>query len=123
MSRMGKPRWLCGAGFVLLQLLFMHGCSSPGKGRQAERGYRLATPVIDALERYMNDHAAYPDSLPQLVPAYLPASALHGPQLGQPLEYRRTEGGYEFTFRYGGPGIKECTWTPMRRSWDCSRHF
>ncbi|HEU4884471.1 MAG TPA: hypothetical protein VFT45_19595 [Longimicrobium sp.] len=123
MSRRGKVLWMCGAGFVLLQLLLMHSCTPPGKGPRAERGYRLAAPVIDALERYMNDHAAYPDSLPQLVPAYLPAAALHGPEPGEPLEYHRTEGGYDLTFRYVGPGMNECTWTPMRRSWDCSGYF
>lgn len=119
---MRKPRRIGRAGFVLLPLLLL-ACTPPGKGPRAERGYRFATPVINALDRHFQAHAAYPDSLPQLIPAYLPASALRAPQEGYPFEYRRTPDGYALTFRYTGPGMNKCTWTPVRRSWHCSGHF
>jgi hypothetical protein len=117
------PRLRLGrAGLVLLPLLLL-ACTPPGRGPRAARGYRLAAPVIDALERHHQAHGAYPDSLPRLVPAFLPDSALRGPQTGYPLEYRRTPDGYELTFRYTGPGMNHCTWTPRTRVWDSGGHF
>lgn len=104
-------------------LAVLTACPPPGKGPRAERGYRLAAPVIDALERYHQAHGVYPDSLPQLVPAFLPSSALRAPVPGHPFRYGRAPDGYTLTFRYVGPGMNECTWTPVSRSWNCSGYF
>lgn len=111
-----------GAGFILFPLL-LAGCPAPGAGPRAERGYRFGAPVIDALERHLQARGTYPDSLPQLVPAFLPASALREPQPGYPFQYRRTPDGYALTFRYTGPGMNHCTWTPRSRKWDCGGYF
>jgi len=108
-----------------LALLLLGACPGPGPGAgpKAERGYTAATPVIAALERHSELHGAYPDSLPQLVPALLSAAALEPPNEGYPLLYRRTETGYELRFRYSGPGMNHCTWTPESRAWKCSGYY
>ncbi len=99
------------------------GCTPPGKGPRAERGYRQAAPVIDALERFHQARGAYPDSLPQLVPAFLADSALREPHPGHPFEYARTAAGYALTFRYTGPGMNRCSWTAESRAWQCSGYY
>ena len=111
---------------ALLAALLLGGCTPPGKGPKAERGYRRSAPVIAALERYRAQRGAYPDSLPALVPGFLPDGALRVPDREQeryPLEYRRAADGYELTFRYVGPGMNSCTYTPAPARWDCSGHF
>jgi hypothetical protein len=93
-------------------------CDAPGEGPKAERGYRRAAPVIAALARFRADHGQYPDSLPQLVPAYLPAAALavaDAPQERYPLGYRRATDQYELSFRYAG--------LPLRRPGDERVHL
>ncbi|HET7230166.1 MAG TPA: hypothetical protein VFJ16_09200 [Longimicrobium sp.] len=103
------------------------GCGDPpGKGPKAERGYERSAPVVAALERYRAERGQYPDSLGALVPRHLPESALRVPERRQeryPLEYHRTAAGFELSFRYAGPGMNECTYTPVDRKWGCSGHF
>jgi hypothetical protein len=119
---MRTPRRIGRAGLVILSLLLL-ACTPPGKGPRAERGYRFTAPVIHALERHLQARGAYPDSLPQLIPTFLPDSALREPQEGYPFQYRRTPDGYALTFRYTGPGMNHYTWTPRSRSWECGGHF
>lgn len=58
------------AGFIALCLT---SClSTPGKGWKANSGYRAATPVIAALEKFHNDHSRYPTNLVELLPVYIP---------------------------------------------------
>ena len=107
-------------------LLAAAACDAPGEGPKAERGYRRAEPVIGALGRFRTDRGAYPDSLPQLVPAYLPAAALaipDRPQERYPLGYRRVAGHYELTFRYAGPGMNECAYRSATAAWACRGYF
>lgn len=113
------------AASVLAITLLLGGCTPPGKGPAAERGYRRSAPVIAALERYRAQHGAYPDSLAALVPGFLADSALRVPDREReryPLGYRRTVDGYELTFRYAGPGMNTCTYTPAAR-WKCGGYF
>ena len=111
---------------VLLIPLLLTACPAPGEGPLAERGYRRGAPVIAALERYRSERGAYPDSLRQLVPAFLPDSALRVPDRDReryPLEYQRTADGYELGFRYAGPGMNTCSYTPSTARWKCSGYF
>jgi hypothetical protein len=111
---------------LALTLCALAACEPPGKGPKAERGYRRAEPVIAALERYRQARGAYPDSLPMLVPALLPDSALRIPQREQeryPFEYHRTPEGYELGFRYVGPGMNECTYASRDKRWNCHGYF
>jgi len=98
----------------------------PGKGPKAERGYRRSEPVIAALERYRAERGSFPDSLPMLVPRYLPASALRVPAApgeNRPLAYRRIDPGYELTFTYFGPGVNECVYVSIDGKWKCGGHY
>jgi hypothetical protein len=108
-----------------LSLLLLAACPGPGPGSgpKAERGYAAATPVIAALERHRELNGAYPDSLPQLVPDLLRAEALDPPNAGYPFLYRRTDAGYELRFRWSGPGMNTCTWTPASAAWKCSGYY
>jgi hypothetical protein len=118
----------CAIGGVVAPLLLGLGmCGVPaGRGVHAEAGYRRAAPAIAALARFRAERGHYPDSLSQLVPAYLPASALavpDHPQASYPLAYRPAPDQYALTFRYVGPGMNECTYRPGAASWDCSGHY
>ena len=111
---------------VGIALVTCVGCTAPGKGAKAERGYQRARPVLAALGTYLSRYGSYPDSLPQLVPTLLPLSALELPQAAQeryPLQYVRTNDGFTLTFRYVGPGSNSCTWTSKAGSWTCSGLF
>ena len=118
-------RLLRRAGVVGLIVLLVR-CDAPSQGPKAERGYRRAEPVIGALARFYADSGHYPDSLSQLVPAYLPAARLEVPAHPQerfPFEYRRAAGQYTLGFRYVGPGMNECTYHSAAATWDCSGYF
>jgi hypothetical protein len=92
-------------GFLLLAAVLV-ACMPPGVGPKAERGYRCAAPVIAALEEYRQAEGEYPVTLQELVPEYLPQNVLEAPECEwdhYPLDYERTEAGYELTFRYVAP--------------------
>ena len=98
----------------------------PGRGAKAARGYQRAAPVIAALAEYRRAHGTFPDSLAQLVPAYLPDSALAMPTRAQeryPLEYRADSGGYQLGFRYVGPGMNFCRYHSASRQWSCGGYL
>src|SRR5690348_9808202 len=111
----------------VLGLLGALGCwPPPGRGAKAGRGYQRAAPVIEALARYREAHGTFPDSLTQLVPTYLPDSALAVPTPAQeryPLEYRTDSLGYELVFRYVGPGMNYCTYRSVTAKWKCAGYF
>lgn len=120
MMRIARP------GLVLLIALVLGACPPPGEGPAAERGYQRSAPVIAALERYRAARGTYPDSLRQLVPAFLPDSALRLPHRRResfPLDYQRTVTGYELAFRYTGPGKNTCLYTPSTARWTCSGYM
>ncbi len=113
------------AGIVLLaSLLACRGAGispteePPGVGEKAEKGYAASKPVIAALEKYRNDHGAYPESLTELVPDYLPAAPTKTEDLD--FFYSSTGDSYQFSFYYIGPGMNSCTFTPESKEWDCS---
>jgi hypothetical protein len=96
---------------------------APGKGPNADAGYQHAAPVIAALEQFHAAHGSYPDSLRQLVPNFLPDSALQSPpdwSAMRALHYRLSVDSYELSFWYSGPGSNTCTYTPESRRWRCS---
>lgn len=105
-------------------LLLLAACPKPGEGPKAERGYRRAAPVIQALARYHASRGDYPDSLGLLAPRWIAASALAAPvQPEYPFEYTHTYQGYLLTFRYTGPGMNECTYSQPPGTWKCGGHF
>ena len=64
-------RLLVGALVLCLTSCFCFG-PAPGKGQKARAGFRAAAPVIQALEKFREDHGQYPADLSELVPKYLP---------------------------------------------------
>lgn len=103
-------------------LLLLAGCEKPGEGAKAEMGYKLARPVIAALDKYRQAEGRYPGDLQALVPAYMDPVPT-GPDLPR-LDYRLTSEGasYELTFRYVGPGMNVCNYTPGP-GWNCYGYY
>ena len=101
------------------------GCipTPPGQGPKAERGYARTQPVIAALAEYKRSMGRVPDSLAQLVPTFLPDSALATPKRSQeqyPLEYHRIDSTpYTLQFRYVGPGTNWCAYDSRVGKWKC----
>jgi len=114
----GRVALLCAASAFL-------ACPAPGEGAKAERGYRRAAPVIAALQRFHATTDSYPQSLLTLIPQYLDSAAAPAAIETQesPLGYVRSARDFELSFRYGGPGINECTYRSVTGLWKCSGHF
>lgn len=112
--------------YVLLLAIGLAGCDHPGEGPKAQRGYARSQPVIQALERYREEHRMYPTELTTLVPRYLPPTALqppNDPAQNHPFEYRVERDSYELTFTYAGPGFNRCTYASATRRWTCRGAF
>jgi hypothetical protein len=92
----------------------------PGEGAAAERGYAAAAPVIAALEVYHAERQAYPKTLEELVPGYLPA--IPQPAEMPPLRYESTGPSYELMFEYVGPGMNRCRYSP-ESEWQCMGYY
>ena len=112
-----------GPAIVAVALATLTGCPAPGKGCKANRGYEHSEPVIGALERFRDDHGAYPEALADLVPTYITADALQPPvQESYGFAYRRVGESYELLFAYVGPGMNRCMYTPAAK-WKCWGYF
>jgi hypothetical protein len=75
-----------------------------------------ATELGVALRRYRLDHAAYPDTLSAVVPAYLPSLPLD-PFTGRPPVYQRLGAGFTMTAEGGRvdrPAHPALEWTVLR---------
>jgi hypothetical protein len=89
----------------------------PGEGAKAEEGTRLCEPVIQALEAYRQRRTGYPERLEGLVPDHL--QSLPAAVGDRPIEYALTGSSYRLRFRYAGPGMNTCVYTPEAR-WRCT---
>ena len=98
---------------------------APGKGPKAARGYASAPAMISAIERFRVTRGGYPATLDALVPDFLSREALlQGPaQREYPWEYQRDSVGYTLTFRYTGPGMNYCHYSPAKPRWKCGGYF
>ena len=111
---------------TLLIALALTACWSRGSGTRRQHGYDRAVPIIAALERFHAERGAYPDSLQVLVPDYTPAAALEipaAPRETYPWRYAADTSGYVLEFRYVGPGMNWCRYTPQRAGWKCGGYF
>jgi len=75
------------------------GHTMPGMAAETETERRLIVTAL-ALERYRNQHGSYPNSLAELVPAFLKATPLDFMD-GQPLRYRVAENGRFLLYSVG----------------------
>ncbi len=102
------------------------GCCAPSECPQAQEGFAKAQPFIDALEQYRQDHGAYPERLMDLAPIYLLPNTISSARKsfvdGYALVYRLTDESYRLTFRYTGPGMNQCDYTP-EEGWQCSGYY
>ena len=92
----------------------------PGEGPKAEAGYKACAPVIDALERYKAEHGAYPETVDALTPDFLPDDLANPEDVL--FTYKNKGESYELQFRYSGPGMNICTYTP-ETGWDCIGYY
>ncbi len=110
------------SGFVLLAA---GGClfgavEAPGEGAKAALRYQTCAPLIAALEQYHQLKRAYPDTLNPLTPDFLPA--LPADLAALEITYARTDASYTLQFRYTGPGVNRCSYTP-ETGWKCSGYY
>lgn len=92
----------------------------PGVGPKAEQGYQASAPIIAALARYHEQQGAYPESLDALAPTFLTDVAHTDGAIE--IAYRVTDTSYQLEFRYTGPGMNICTYTP-EIGWHCTGYF
>ena len=105
---------------LLSTALLASACPAPGEGEKAEAGYATCAPVLEALENFHADAGSYPAALEELVPRYL--TELPGEVNGYPLEYRRAQESFSLEFRYEGPGMNVCAFTPEAQ-WRCHGYY
>ena len=96
------------------------GVDAPGVGPKAEQGYQVCAQIITALERYHAEQGVYPQTLELLAPAYLPGFSYKVGIIS--LDYRLDGQSYKLIFRYSGPGLNTCTYTPGAK-WTCSGYY
>lgn len=89
----------------------------PGVGEKAERGYSVCRPIVDALEQFRAENDAYPETLAELVPKYLPEVPTEVND--QPINYIKSAESFSLSFHYIGPGMNTCRYTPEDQ-WKCS---
>jgi hypothetical protein len=92
----------------------------PGKGAKAENGYQVCGPTIKALSEYHMAEGEYPQTLKSLSPAYL--ADVPSEVNGFPILYQTTLESYSLEFRYTGPGMNVCTYTP-ESNWHCYGYY
>jgi hypothetical protein len=107
-------------------LLWVAVCTPPaGRGVTAERRYREAEPLIAGLEAFHRARGVYPDSLEQLVSAFLAPAQLSASRMDPdgPFAYTRDSAGYTLRFEYHGPGMNHCEYRSMQGRWSCGGYF
>jgi len=92
----------------------------PGVGPKAEQGYQACAPIIQALASYQAQQGSYPTALAGLVPAYL--NQVPAEVTGQPLGYMLKGASYQLEFRYVGPGMNICDYSP-ETGWKCHGYY
>jgi len=96
---------------------------APARGRVARA---LGAPVVAALGRYRTEHGAYPTSLAELVPRYLPETALDAPTrspLAHPFEFRTRGDAFMLRVREAPPRYSGCEYSSRTQRWYCSGYF
>jgi hypothetical protein len=117
-------RWV-GVTARLLLSLTAAGCAGGARREPSvEAGKRCAQPVVDALSKHLLEHNTYPGALGNLVPGYLPATALEtceGEAGAYRLYYERIgDRDYLLHFVLGRyDGQTECAYRPRDGRWTC----
>jgi hypothetical protein len=110
---------LCaGIGYLFWTRVSVPG---PGAGSTADLGYQTCASIIAALERYHAQEGVYPATLDDLVPSYL-VEAPPTPEGISEIRYRLRATSFELQFKYIGPGVNTCVYTP-ETGWTCSGYY
>ena len=87
-------------------------------------GMERYDPLVHALADFQKDHGTYPDSLDELVPAYLPTLPKgDANQRPSDPEYVASEDTYLLEFRYTGPGLNTCGFDQTTGAWECTGYY
>lgn len=95
-------------------------CCEPDDCPQAKDGFARYASLISALEVYKKNNDQYPESLEELKPKYI-EHILIGE--GDKFSYAISDGKYELSFTYYGPGANICSYTSEVSKWSCSGYF
>ncbi|MCU0239584.1 MAG: hypothetical protein MUC29_09095 [Pyrinomonadaceae bacterium] len=110
---------------ILAFSFFADNCNKkPSESETAKRGFALAQPVIEALEKYNQDNKDYPQSLPQLTPKYLKENLKDGNGINFTYNYNQQKKSYELEFSFteqGSVGLNECSYYSDTKAWSCSK--
>ncbi|HKV76126.1 MAG TPA: hypothetical protein VJN95_16530 [Gemmatimonadales bacterium] len=107
---------------LLLILIIVAGAyyylsqQKPGVGPKADAGFRVAAPIISAINQFRDAKSGPPGILMELVPEYLPS--IPRQINGHPILYQIRPDGYELTFSYADPLPVHCTYMPKTK-WKC----
>ncbi len=106
--------WCC------LGMLALSACkASLTEGDEISGNMERARPIIQALERYEQDHGGFPQRLDLLVPAYLsdiPHTITHQNFTYRPSQYE----GYYLVFDVVSTQHLGCRYIQRLKDWDCS---
>ena len=101
-------------------------CYAPGQGPVARSGYKICTPAIEALAAYHAEHSRYPVGLEELVPRYLsrvPSQKADSRLMSIGYKLHPADS-YELEFRYVGPGMNYCRYSPtFAAQWKCGGYY
>ncbi len=89
----------------------------PGEGEGVKRGFGACAPIIEALDEYFSLMGEYPDSLSDLMPAYIDQIPFE--VNGNPIVYQNLGDLFTLSFSYSGPGNNICIYSP-EDGWHCS---
>jgi hypothetical protein len=108
--------------FTVLVQFFACAVERPGEGKRSVRGYFMAQPIIDALEKFKKDSTYYPSDLYALVPKYMADFPSDASKLYLIYDTPDTVNGYVLQFKYYGPGANICNYTPTEK-WKCYGYY
>jgi hypothetical protein len=108
---------------VLFFSFFVNNCNEkPGEGEVAKKGYTTAQPIIEALEKYLEENQDYPESLNKLQPKYIKELPKDGNGIRYKYSYLDDKKTYILSFTYDGSGllgINECSYYSNTKAWSC----
>ena len=108
-------------GFLILISLILSSCQ-PSRSEIIESNFRnqqQAQPIIDAINQYAQDYAAFPEGLPELIPVYIQEVPLTEDDMS--FEYFTSEfDGFVLCFGLSRPFPEGCCYLQEHQIWDCS---
>ena len=109
---------------VVVVVVVLAACPPPGQGPAARNGYNACGPAIGALAAYHAEHGTYPVRLEDLVPRYLMRVPTKDGSRLESIRYElKSSEGYFLQFRYVGPGMNYCDYSPTSAKWKCGGYY